>query len=433
MTESALDSNLSAADKIYGLSLLWREVIYNFAFFDQVPDLDWEKAYREYLPRVLATDSIYHYYRELQRFCALLKDGHTNVYFPPDIQKFIWYPPIAIKSIQRQAIVIGVGKELSSLCPSGSEIIAVDGIPTSEYLSSEVFPYISSSTEHILWDWGMRDMLAGVIGTEVRFTIRTPENQTRELTLMRQKATNGIEWLIDRSKSAEVVEFEWLSDGLAYVAINNFANDAVVEAFENILQDLYVSRGVIIDLRRNIGGNSDYAIEVVKHLTDKPFLTSKWRTRQHIATYKAWGQWADEDPDFMQFRTYYEGNAWYEEGPEKITPPKGPKVSSPLVVLIGHNTASAAEDFLICLDSVKRGTLVGQKTFGSTGQPLFIDLPGGGQARICTKRDTFPDGREFVGYGIQPDVPVEPSAEDILTGRDIVLEKGIETIKSMTG
>ena len=60
---------LSDVEKLYGLSLFWKEASYNFAFFDQVPDLDWDKTYREYIPKVLATESTAEYYKVLQRFC----------------------------------------------------------------------------------------------------------------------------------------------------------------------------------------------------------------------------------------------------------------------------------------------------------------------------------------------------------------------------
>jgi len=41
----------------------------------------------------------------------------------------------------------------------------------------------------------------------------------------------------------------------------------------------------------------------------------------------------------------------------------------------------------------------GEAPGGSTGQPLFIKLPGGGSARVRSKRDLLPDGAEFVGKG----------------------------------
>ena len=41
-------------DKIGILSELWSDAKYNFVYFDQVPDLDWDAAYRESITRVLA-------------------------------------------------------------------------------------------------------------------------------------------------------------------------------------------------------------------------------------------------------------------------------------------------------------------------------------------------------------------------------------------
>jgi len=100
-------------------------------------------------------------------------------------------------------------------------------------------------------------------------------------------------------------------------------------------------------------------------------------------------------------------------------------------VLIGPETNSAAEDFVVPLHAAGRATIVGQKSRGSTGQPLqfsFLDGKIGG--RVCTKRDTYPDGREFVGVGIIPDVEVHPTPADIAADHDVVLEKGIEVLKS---
>ena len=49
-------------------------------------------------------------------------------------------------------------------------------------------------------------------------------------------------------------------------------------------------------------------------------------------------------------------------------------------------------------------------------------------ALICTKQDFFPDGREYVGFGIDPDIEVKPSIEDIFQNNDPVLQAAIKTI-----
>jgi C-terminal processing protease CtpA/Prc len=61
-------------------------------------------------------------------------------------------------------------------------------------------------------------------------------------------------------------------------------------------------------------------------------------------------------------------------------------------------------------------------------------LPGGGGAAICTKWDSFPDGREFVGVGINPDVEVYPTQAEVAAGlwsggKDPVLERGVAVLR----
>lgn len=96
--------------------------------------------------------------------------------------------------------------------------------------------------------------------------------------------------------------------------------------------------------------------------------------------------------------------------------------------MTGPQTFSAAEDFVVAFNAVKRGVTVGEATGGSTGQPLMMRLPGGGGARICIKRDLTPDGHEFVGIGLTPDVAAHQSVEALRAGRDAVLERALRVL-----
>ena len=99
-------------------------------------------------------------------------------------------------------------------------------------------------------------------------------------------------------------------------------------------------------------------------------------------------------------------------------------------MLTNHYTASAAEDFLIILSQLKgRATVIGQRTYGSTGQPMPLKLPGL-DARICTKRDTYPDGKDFVGIGVIPDIEVPQNVNDVLKGTDSELQVALKEMKS---
>jgi carboxyl-terminal processing protease len=129
------------------------------------------------------------------------------------------------------------------------------------------------------------------------------------------------------------------------------------------------------------------------------------------------------------YRSWGRPTGWIEGGPPIVKPREGKRFAGPLVVLTGPGTFSAAEDFLVPLKHSGRAVLVGEKTAGSTGNPLMVPLPGGGTSMVVSKRDTFPGGKEFVGIGIAPDVSVGPSQQDLLKATDTVLQKGIQVLK----
>jgi carboxyl-terminal processing protease len=148
-------------------------------------------------------------------------------------------------------------------------------------------------------------------------------------------------------------------------------------------------------------------------MVDKKFYNSKAKTRQYIPMYKAWGN----------------SDTFLEISPYSFEPVQNKeRYLKPIIVLTSVKTFSAAEDFLVAYDNSKRGIKIGQRTGGSSGQPISFDLPEGGKMRICTKRDMYPDGKEFVGIGVIPDIEINETIESIQKGKDIVLEKAVEII-----
>ncbi len=437
--QSQYKENLTDSEKIYGLAEFWKEASYNFAYFDHVPGLDWNEAFVEYVPKVLATKSTKEYYRVLMRFAALLKDGHTGIYPPSEVTGSGHYDkaPVAAKSIGHRAIIVNVDKRFADQVPLGSEILAVDGVPTEDYLKTQVIPYVGSSAEHALWEaavvghspWGL-GLAAGDTGSEVAFTIRTPDQQERIVRMVRdadkRAAAGQLEMVVPESKASKpMIEHRWLDNGLFYVALNSFNDRAIVDRFkEEVVPELSKAKGVIIDIRANGGGSTENGTAILDYFVDRPLKGSAWRTREHVAAYKAWASFGDQ-----KYLTYQKGNAWHTGEYHEFKPTEGPKFLVPVVVLTSVYTGSAAEDFLIFLDGLDRFTTVGEATFGSTGQPLQFQLPGGGRARICSKRDTYPDGRDFVGFGIKPQVPVERTPASLIGKEDPVLKRGEEVLK----
>lgn len=411
--------DLSPAEKVAGLSRLWAEVKYNFANFDLVPDVDWDALYLETLPRVQATTSTLEYYRVLMELAARLRDGHTNVYPPRELRDAVYaLPALRTRLVEDRVLVVEVldpELEADGLTP-GLEIVAIDGAPVHDYAESRVRPYQSASTSQDL-DVRTYDymLLAGAAGTVVELTLGDPDGTTsiRPVPRLDREVRDAL------TPDTEPVEIAMLPGNVAHVKLRTFGTDETADRFDQALPELRRAAAWILDLRDNGGGSSSVGWRILGHLTDRPFPTSSWRTRQYRPAFRAWG--------FAEGRYEEQDNVWESVDPEPY--------SKPVAVLTGPRTFSAAEDFAVSFDVMDRGLLVGEATGGSTGQPLFFTLPGGGSARVCTKRDTYPDGRDWVGRGIQPDVLVRPGVEDVRAGRDVVLERALELVqgKDMQG
>lgn len=391
------------ARRLASFAKLWAEVKYNFVFLHERPGLDWDGLLERYMARIAATDSQDEYLRILREALAVLRDGHTGL----TNHGFVDQPPIRIGPIGGRPVVTAVGDtpELRArgLTP-GMELVAIDGRPVAEVLDQDIYPIVSASTSQGRAVVAFHSILSGQPGTSVEATFLDLEGDERTFELTRNLASFG-----NAFEPRSLVEVRDLPGGLVYVALNSFADDEVPTLFDEYFGRILDSSGLIIDVRHNGGGSTMNGFAIVARLIAEPTtLTAVERTRVHKPTDKARGL-AEE---------------WYEYPRDRIEPRGEMPYLGPVAVLIGPETFSAAEDFLVPLAAMGRATLIGMPTAGSTGQPLRVPLYGA-NARICTKWDRLPDGTEFVGVGIRPDITVEPTKRDVATGRDPILDRAV--------
>ncbi|MHC4645388.1 MAG: S41 family peptidase [Planctomycetota bacterium] len=404
---------LTPDEQVEGFVRLWSEIKYNFANFDLVPELDWDKALTEYLPRVRREQTLREYHRLLAECVSRLKDGHTDVSvrFCPLFDSA--QPALEVQPVEGKAVITKIGQtsDVNETCLSrGEEIIQIDGRAVSEILEKDIYPYVFASTPQDRDLKAFPFLLRGPTQSKINLRIRDLAGHERNIQLTRQR---GWTKHIPRERS-KPVEYQDLGDSVAYVAINSFGSGDVVDEFDRIMKRIGKADGLVIDVRNNSGGNSAYGDAIISRLIERPVPRTLWKTPQHIAAFEAWGR-----P-----KKCLVGDAG------TIEPRKANRYLGPLVILIGPETVSAAEDFVVPLHASGRATLVGEKTAGTTGQPLRFEFSHIIRGRVCTKRDTYPDGREYVGVGIIPDIKVHPTPADIAAGRDVVLEKGLDVLCS---
>lgn len=258
-------------------------------------------------------------------------------------------------------------------------------------------------------------LLNGPKNSTVKLTLKDTADRTRKVTLTRNSLNrDGTSFKHRIFDFSPLVESKMLDDDIAYFRLATFDVERIVEDFDIALDklDLDEIHGMILDLRYNIGGDDTNAYPIVSRLVDRTVMGSRWSTREYRPAFASWGQPEES----------YQGDTL------EIEPARGKRYTGPLVILTGPNTMSTSEDFLVPLDYSGRALLIGEATAGTTGNPVDVPLPGGAILKVCSKRDVYPDGAEFVGRGIEPDIVVHPSVAGIRANRDEALEKAIEVL-----
>lgn len=427
------NQTITTEQKVAGLALFWKEADHNFAFFNHVTELDWKEAFAEYYQSVANSRTDIEYIRLMQSFAAQLQEGHTAVWMPRDMRPyFASLPPIEAKYKDGKIIVTNIAQEYADIVPIGSEILAVDAKTPEEIVSTDVFPFLSASTEQGRWERAVAGnigmglgLFAGSNQSNINILAMKPSGHKVTYGFTRSYLSENVNWV--RPRESAVFQYKFLDNDIVYIQINSFLDESVITAFSQAWPELKSATGVIFDVRDNRGGNSDYAAEILRHFTHQTLLSAKWKSPKHIAVFRVWGMFAAQYAPFKEYEPYANNTAWHEAPPDHFHPTHD-SIEIPTAVLIGSKTYSAGEDFVVMSDSIEGAKTFGRSTAGSTGQPFFFSLPGGVSAQITTKRDTFPDGTEFVGIGITPDFNIPTSHDDIITGNDPVLKAALSYI-----
>jgi carboxyl-terminal processing protease len=214
--------------------------------------------------------------------------------------------------------------------------------------------------------------LQGEPGSEVTLRVRSGKDAARELTLTRAYAP------------VSSVTSEWLEPGIALLKISHFHADSGVE-FREKMERLGRTgeapmRGLIIDLRQNLGGVLQAAVEIADGFLESGLIVN---TRSRYAAtrlefHAREGQWA---------------------------------AAVPLAVLVDMATASASEVLAGALQDQGRAVVIGNRTYGKGSVQSVLKLRNGAALRLTTALYFTPSGRSLQNEGIQPDITTDV-AED---------------------
>lgn len=100
-----------------------------------------------------------------------------------------------------------------------------------------------------------------------------------------------------------------------------------------------------------------------------------------------------------------------------------------MIILIDGGSASASEILAGALSEYGKAKLVGTKSFGKGSVQEYIKLNSETALKVTVARWLTPNGKSISEGGLTPDVEVKLTAEDVVAGRDLQMNKAIELLK----
>ncbi len=388
---------LSTKDAGYNLLTLFR--LWNMAeyYFPSVniTDKKWAGVLEEYVPKFARTENMRWTTAEL---VAELSDTHSVIPNNPIYSGF-WLP-ISLKFIENKLIVSDNRKFLAddetSLFETGDEIIRIDG-RSPDYFVNRARRYIAASNENAL----LRDAARLATQTSTDRVDVSIRRYGRQMDIHATTITTQKYYERYRDRIKNRTYYKLLNDSIGYMYCAKYKNEdasAIMSKFRD-------TKAIIVDMRCY---PSDFM----------PFEFVGRYFVSHQTLHVIFTQPAENLPGY------------YMECTESLGYENYDCYKGQVVVLVNEETQSQAEYTTMAFQACPNTIVVGSQTAGADGDAVKIALPRNIWTFFSGLGVFYPDGTNTQRVGIRIDHYVEPTVEGIRQGRDEVLEKALEIIKS---
>ncbi len=393
--ESAPVSTATREGRLAVFDDAWARI--NERYYDQTfHGLDWDAQRTTFRALAGKAGSSQELYAVLRRMVASLNDPHTRIFAPEE--KFDWWRPrfvsvgFAIAEIAGLPTVIKVDHNSA---PQRAGVRAGDVIET---VNGEVALSLVNSRLANLPDPASASarfrvfakLLDGPSESSIEVTWKGKDGKQKSARFDRYWQQRELGVRVRREQGNSIIEIETFTKSIAVA----FARD--------LMQKLAGTRGLILDLRTNGGGDAEAMSDIAS-------------TFLGVGTNL--GQFTDRAGTSFTISTHFRS---------LLTPDPLAQTKLPLIVLTSERTASAAEIFVEALRVSRRATIIGTETCGCV---LAVRtrhlLPDGGLLDVSELDYETPQGHRLEGHGLKPDEAVAVERNDLYSGRDRAMELAV--------
>lgn len=377
---------VAESERLDTFDFYWQALRDDYPLFGQQP-VDWNELRQRYRAAVPFARSPHEFYHLLTGMLSELGDPHVSLDVPDERfagdgiapTSLLDLPEFELMPIEGRLHVVGWPAHRAPAVPEGlpertyPELWRVEGFPVVLSLVSNLLVGPPSSPVELQLRWQNGVVTRHVLARPVRGT------QQRR-TPMFHLAAQGAQVQVQRS-----APFLWL-------AIDRLSSDVKLDELDRAIDRARETDGLVLDLRRNLGG----LFVVAKHLVER-FLPHAVETVL-----------APPHPTSTSFGLFevevFLRNVWE---------PRPPRFDKPLVVLTSALTGSSAEHTARMLQRYCGAVVIGERTVGAEAVVQVADGPDGGQLRFGSTRVLDRTGVGLQQDGVAPDVSVRLTLADV--------------------
>jgi C-terminal processing protease CtpA/Prc len=194
------------------------------------------------------------------------------------------------------------------------------------------------------------------------------------------------------------MKFKILSDNVGYMYYGDFSVSTGNGNINQMLNYMAICNGLIIDVRNNGGGLITNSTTLASHFTNEKVLTG-----------------------YLRHKTGTGHNDFSDPYAIYLDPTDGIRWQKKVIVLTNRHCFSATNDFVNAMRCLPNVTILGDKTGGGSGMPFTSELPNGWTVRFSAS--PYYDAKmNQIEFGIEPDVQVSLSSDDVTRGVDTLIE-----------
>lgn len=228
-----------------------------------------------------------------------------------------------------------------------------------------------------------------------------------------KKFTNNFQFVGGRIDNVGYIGIKNWNFDIENLKIDCWGHQDSSITIQDFLKELSSLENIIVDVRENSGGNETYAKQFASFFINDSVVYEKTIVRDTIT------------------------NKYEIERTKYFFPRETPlNYKGNIYVLSGPRVMSSNESFLLMMKQVKNCKIAGMKSYGSSGNPIPVELSNNIKIYIPSWRAYTLDGMLIEGNGIKPDIEIISEENNELTkdswGKeqvDSLLSKIIELIK----